>query len=73
MILQMTEQAAETLDEGHGFSPAGVSALADPVGTGRVPLVRRSVRGPKKTGDPDFLLRGPHQRPRVRLSFRKAA
>jgi hypothetical protein len=42
-------------------------------GAGRVPHVRLSVRGPKKTGDPDFLLRGTHQRPRVRLSVRKAA
>src|ERR1700734_3768003 len=27
----------------------------------------------EKTGDPDFLLRGTHQRPCVRLSVRKAA
>ncbi len=27
---------------------------------GRVPQVRQSVPGPKKIGDPDFLLRGTH-------------
>jgi hypothetical protein len=30
---------------------------ASPEGNGRVPLVRNSVRGPKTTGDPDFLPR----------------
>jgi hypothetical protein len=38
-----------------------------------VPQVRQSVPGPKMTGDPDFLLRGTHQRPRLRLSVRKGA
>ena len=31
------------------------------------------VHGLNKMGDPDFLLRGTRQRPRVRLSVRKAA
>jgi len=39
----------------------------------RVPHVRTSVHGTRKTGRPGFPITGRHQRPRVRLSSRKAA
>ena len=57
----------------HSAKPLILNLKQMSEGSGRVPHVRPSVRGPKTMGDPDFLPRGRHQRPRMRLSLRKAA
>jgi hypothetical protein len=53
-----------------GLTPDFLASLAPWTGA---PCSRVCVHGLNKMGDPDFPPRGTQQRPRVRLSVRKAA